>query len=147
MAVNNIDIPPAPTPGTERWREDIWPHRRNLILEERADPTWRATGNDAWWVEFFNARRKEELRNTKGSSGHSHRGTGRGGPISGPCRDTLSSTSSTATPGPRCRRHRLPRNVDGFQGGWACCKGKLPLSVFLVINDNPYGPMFSLSFL
>jgi hypothetical protein len=27
------------------------------------------------------------------------------------------------------------------------CKGKLPLSVFLVINDNPYGLMFSLSFL
>jgi hypothetical protein len=26
------------------------------------------------------------------------------------------------------------------------CKGKLPLSVFLVINDNPYGLMFSLSF-
>jgi hypothetical protein len=25
-----------------------------------------------------------------------------------------------------------------------CCKGKLPLSVFLVINDNPYGLMFSL---
>jgi hypothetical protein len=27
------------------------------------------------------------------------------------------------------------------------CKGQLPLSVFLVINDNPYGLMFSLSFL
>jgi hypothetical protein len=27
------------------------------------------------------------------------------------------------------------------------CKGKLPLSVLLVINDNPYGLMFSLSFL
>jgi hypothetical protein len=29
----------------------------------------------------------------------------------------------------------------------AICKGKLPLSVFLVINDNPYGLIFSLSFL
>jgi hypothetical protein len=29
----------------------------------------------------------------------------------------------------------------------AGCKGKLPLSVFLVINDNPYVLMFSLSFL
>jgi hypothetical protein len=27
------------------------------------------------------------------------------------------------------------------------CKGKLPLSVLLVINDNPYVLMFSLSFL
>jgi hypothetical protein len=27
------------------------------------------------------------------------------------------------------------------------CKGQLPLSVFLVINDNPYGLIFSLSFL
>jgi hypothetical protein len=27
------------------------------------------------------------------------------------------------------------------------CKGILPLSVFLVINDNPYGLMFLLSFL
>jgi hypothetical protein len=26
------------------------------------------------------------------------------------------------------------------------CKGKLPLSVFLVINDNSYGLMFLLSF-
>jgi hypothetical protein len=26
------------------------------------------------------------------------------------------------------------------------CKGKLALSIFLVINDNPYGLMFSLSF-
>jgi hypothetical protein len=46
---------------------------------------------------------------------------------------------------------RLPR---GWLGGqiWeldpvAACKGKLPLSVFLVINDNPYGLMFSLRFL
>jgi hypothetical protein len=35
--------------------------------------------------------------------------------------------------------------------GWVIamvgCKGKLPLSVFLVINDNPYGLMFLLSFL
>jgi hypothetical protein len=30
---------------------------------------------------------------------------------------------------------------------WGDCKGKLPLSVFLVIDDNHYGLMFSLSFL
>jgi hypothetical protein len=27
------------------------------------------------------------------------------------------------------------------------CKGKLPLNVFLEMNDNPYGLVFSLSFL
>jgi hypothetical protein len=35
----------------------------------------------------------------------------------------------------------------GCRGRCRGCKGKLPLSVFLVINDNPYGLMFSLRFL
>jgi hypothetical protein len=39
-----------------------------------------------------------------------------------------------------------PRQLGELEGRQAC-KGKLPLSVFLVINDNPYGLMLSLSFL
>jgi hypothetical protein len=38
-------------------------------------------------------------------------------------------------------------SVQGWRKKWFYYKGKLPLSVFLVINDNPYGLMFSLSFL
>jgi hypothetical protein len=40
----------------------------------------------------------------------------------------------------------LVKIVINYQNG-GDCKGKLPLSVFLVINDNPYGLMFSLIFL
>jgi len=36
--------------------------------------------------------------------------------------------------------------VINYQNG-GDCKGTLPLSVFLVINDNPYGLMFSLRFI
>jgi hypothetical protein len=39
----------------------------------------------------------------------------------------------------------LVKIVINYQNG-GDCKGTLPLSVFLVINDNPYGLMFSLSF-
>jgi hypothetical protein len=44
-----------PTPGTELWREEIWKHWCNLSEEERANPTWRASDKDAWWVQFFKA--------------------------------------------------------------------------------------------
>jgi hypothetical protein len=37
-----------------------------------------------------------------------------------------------------------PFTAPHFMG--VLCKGKLALSIFLVINDNPYGLMFSLSF-
>jgi hypothetical protein len=36
--------------------------------------------------------------------------------------------------------------VINYQTG-GDCKGKFPLSVFLVINDNPYELIFSLTFL
>jgi hypothetical protein len=36
--------------------------------------------------------------------------------------------------------------VINYQNG-GDCKGNLPLSMLLVINDNPYGLMFSLRFL
>jgi hypothetical protein len=36
--------------------------------------------------------------------------------------------------------------VINYQNG-GDCKGTLPLCVVLVINDNPYGLMFSLSFI
>jgi hypothetical protein len=39
----------------------------------------------------------------------------------------------------------IPCKLGGIHDAW--CKGKLTLSVFLVINDNPYRLMFSLSFL
>jgi hypothetical protein len=56
MAVNGIGILPAPTPGTNRWRDEIRAQRRRLRLDERVNPTWAATDNDTWWVNFFNAR-------------------------------------------------------------------------------------------
>jgi hypothetical protein len=41
----------------------------------------------------------------------------------------------------------LEKIKSQFTGSSKACKGQLPLSVFLVINDNPYGLIFSLSFL
>jgi hypothetical protein len=69
MVVNGIGIPLAPTSGMEHWREDIWLHRRVLSPEERADPTWMATGNNAWWMEFFNTQCEEELCSIEGLIG------------------------------------------------------------------------------
>jgi hypothetical protein len=46
MAVNVVGVPPSP-PGTECWRDAIRAQRAKLTAEERADPTWAATGNDA----------------------------------------------------------------------------------------------------
>jgi hypothetical protein len=47
--------------------------------------------------------------------------------------------------------HHSPLGIDTSNGKLnndhvTYCKDKLPLSVFLVINDNPYGLMFSLSY-
>jgi hypothetical protein len=56
MAVNGIGIPPAPMPGTELWFQEIRDQRRRLQPEELSDPTWAATDNNAWWVDFFQAR-------------------------------------------------------------------------------------------
>jgi hypothetical protein len=97
MAVNGVGIPSAPTPGTEWWREDIWLHRRSLSEEERADPTWRVSGNDGWWVQFFNARRDAELQSTEWLIGSPTSWNREGAPDSGACRGTLSPASSTAS--------------------------------------------------
>jgi hypothetical protein len=41
--------------------------------------------------------------------------------------------------------YKCPASLEEIKS--CVCKGQLPLSVFLVINDNPYGLIFSLSFL
>jgi hypothetical protein len=61
------------------------------------------------------------------------------GPLKGP--------RSRWTGIPRYPEHRhLVEIVISYQNG-GDCKSKLPLSVYLVVNEYPYGLMFSLSFL
>jgi hypothetical protein len=59
--INEVEIPPTSTPGGELWHEEIWKHRCSLSEEERTDPTWRASYNDAWWVQFFKAWQDVEM--------------------------------------------------------------------------------------
>ncbi|KAK1696766.1 hypothetical protein QYE76_013463 [Lolium multiflorum] len=63
MAVNGIGVPPPP-PGTDRWRDAIRARRSGLTADERADMTWAANGNDAWWVAYFQAQYDMEMNNT-----------------------------------------------------------------------------------
>jgi hypothetical protein len=65
MVVNGVGILPAPTPRMEWWRGEILLHWRSLSKEECANSIWRASNNDTWWVQFFDARRDEELHNTE----------------------------------------------------------------------------------
>nr|XP_051229700.1 uncharacterized protein LOC127347573 [Lolium perenne] len=67
MAFNGIGIPPPP--GSERWRDSIRARRSALDADERADPTWAATGNDAWWVAYFQAQYDMEMNITTGLVG------------------------------------------------------------------------------
>jgi hypothetical protein len=56
-----MGVPPAPAPGTDRLFDEIRAQRRRLSPKERADPTWTASDNDGWWVDFF-AMCREEAR-------------------------------------------------------------------------------------
>ena len=69
MAPNGIGVPLPPTPDTQRWRDEIKAYRRGLEPQERADPTWRATNNDAWWWDVFNQRYQTEVNSTVGLIG------------------------------------------------------------------------------
>jgi hypothetical protein len=63
MAVNGVGVPPPPREGTERWRDTIRARRACLTAKERADPTWAATENDAWLVDYFQAQHDIEMNN------------------------------------------------------------------------------------
>jgi hypothetical protein len=60
MSVNGVGVPPPP-PGTELWRDAIRAWLARLTAEEWADPTWVATRNDAWWVDYFQAQHDVEM--------------------------------------------------------------------------------------
>jgi hypothetical protein len=62
IAVNSVGVPPPQ--GTNRWRGTIRTRRARLTDEERADPTWEPTGNDAWWADYFHAQNETEMYNT-----------------------------------------------------------------------------------
>jgi hypothetical protein len=66
IVVNGIDIPP---PGTERWKDAIRARRDQLDADERADPTWAAKNNDAWWATYFKAKYDMEMHSTTGLIG------------------------------------------------------------------------------
>jgi hypothetical protein len=53
----------------DRWRNEIRAQRHRLSPKECVDPTWAATDNDYWWVNFFNVQHDEELSSTDGLIG------------------------------------------------------------------------------
>ena len=69
MAVNGIGVPPPLSLGMERWRDAIRARRSALNAVERSDPTWAATGNDSWWIAYFQAQYDMEMHNTTGLVG------------------------------------------------------------------------------
>jgi hypothetical protein len=87
------------------------------------------------WILRERARSAREVRSTSSSRIQKGRRS-----------DFQSSSTPNLASNPSPRRAREQEWRTNSKS-WGRCKGKLPLSVFLVINDNPYGLIFSLSFL
>jgi hypothetical protein len=69
MCLLSSGVSPAPAPCTDQWHDEIKAQQRRLSPEERADPTWAVSDNDALWVVFFAWRHEEELRRVDGLIG------------------------------------------------------------------------------
>jgi hypothetical protein len=100
MAVNGIGVPPPLSPGTDPWRDVIRAQRSGLTgvtADERADPTWAATGNDAWWVTYFQAQYNIGRNNNAGLVGRRNTWNREGASSSGAFRGAPWRTSSTTS--------------------------------------------------
>jgi hypothetical protein len=97
-------------------------------------------------VPIFPDTRRSPTQRRRGARGQPHHGAARPSPwpghqVVGP----PGPPPNVALPPIYSPRRENPKPPINFPEN--ICKDKLPLSVFLVINDNPYGLMFSLSFL